>query len=130
MNKQEFINRLENAVKTLSDDEMRSTIEFYSEAIDDRMEDGMTEEDAVADLGISPENIAETMDAHANDGISNEKMLPCISIGRSSKCDVKTDRKSYGCLAMFIVAPIISIVFLVVITIVLFTLIGILFPFQ
>lgn len=51
MNKIEFINELRIRLAKLPDYEISKTVSFYSESIDDRMEDGMSEEDAVASLG-------------------------------------------------------------------------------
>ena len=56
MNKQEFLSRLRKQLRGLEDREERVT--FYSEMIDDRMEDGLSEEEAVAAVG-SLENFAE-----------------------------------------------------------------------
>ena len=49
MNKQEFLSRLRKQLKGLEDKEERIT--FYSEMIDDRMEEGLSEEEAVAAVG-------------------------------------------------------------------------------
>lgn len=51
MKKQEFLAALREALGKLPDQEVRATLDFYSEAIDDRMEDGAMEEDAVSALG-------------------------------------------------------------------------------
>ena len=48
MNKQEFLSALQNALAGLPKKDRQKTLAFYSEMIDDRMEDGMTEEEAVA----------------------------------------------------------------------------------
>lgn len=47
MTKNEFINKLKYTLSDLPYSEVEKTIEFYSEIIDDRIEDGMTEESAV-----------------------------------------------------------------------------------
>ncbi len=52
MTKAEFLDRLCQGLRFHSDpDEIQKTVNFYSEAIDDRMEDGQTEEEAVAAMG-------------------------------------------------------------------------------
>ena len=53
MNKSEFLNSLEEKLKELPKDEIRKTIDYYDEMIDDRIEDGMTEEEAVKSIGNS-----------------------------------------------------------------------------
>ena len=51
MRKNEFINEIRGALRGYPRDEVENSIEFYSEIIDDRMENGMSEEQAVASLG-------------------------------------------------------------------------------
>ena len=58
MNKQEFIDKLEERLGELSADERREQIDFYSEMISDRMEEGLDESDAVLAVG-SVEDVAE-----------------------------------------------------------------------
>lgn len=64
MNKEEFQLALRHALGKLPSYEVEQTITFYSEMIADRMEDGMTEYEAVAALGnpqvIAAQIIAET----------------------------------------------------------------------
>lgn len=50
MTKQEFLAALEQRLQAIPDDERKRTIAYYDESIDDRMEDGMTEEEAVDSL--------------------------------------------------------------------------------
>ena len=51
MNKQEFLTNLRNALSGLPQDDIEERIAFYSEMIDDRMEEGISEEEAVAGVG-------------------------------------------------------------------------------
>lgn len=51
MNRDEFLKALKDELKGLPESEVTQSLEFYSEMIDDRMEDGATEEDAVLSLG-------------------------------------------------------------------------------
>lgn len=51
MNKKEFLSRLKNALIGLSDSERIKSVHFYSECIDDRIEEGMSEYQAVSELG-------------------------------------------------------------------------------
>ena len=51
MNKQEFIEKLRNKLSTLPQQEVEDRIAFYSEMIDDKIEDGILEEDAVNEIG-------------------------------------------------------------------------------
>lgn len=64
MNKTEFLTALRRALGKLPSYEVEQSIAFYAEMIDDRIEDGMTEQQAVAALGpvgvIAAQIIAET----------------------------------------------------------------------
>lgn len=51
MNKQEFLLALRGALAGLSEADIRSSLDYYAEIIDDQMEEGITEADAVASLG-------------------------------------------------------------------------------
>lgn len=58
MTKAEFLWQLEKRLHRLPDFERSRSLTFYSESIDDRMEDGMTEENAVASLGSLDEIVS------------------------------------------------------------------------
>ena len=51
MTRTEFLSRMELGLSQLPEEEIRNHLDFYEEAIADRMEEGMTQEEAVADLG-------------------------------------------------------------------------------
>ena len=58
MDKFDFLLKLEDALSGLPNEEICERISFYSEMIDDKIEDGKTEQQAVAEIG-SVEEIAE-----------------------------------------------------------------------
>ena len=58
MDKHTFLQTLQKRLKGLPEEDLQRTIEYYREMIDDRMEEGLTEEEAVAEIG-SIEEIAE-----------------------------------------------------------------------
>ena len=58
MNKELFLRILQRELAEYTQDEIQKSLSFYSEMIDDRVEDGMTEEEAVKSLG-SIEEIVE-----------------------------------------------------------------------
>lgn len=60
MTRDEFLGRLGELLVCLPADQVRETQEFYAEAIADRMEDGMGEEEAVAAMG-APGEVAEAV---------------------------------------------------------------------
>ena len=51
MNKREFLDGLRVRLAGLSTEELEASLEFYAEAIDDRVESGLSEEEAVAEIG-------------------------------------------------------------------------------
>ena len=51
MKKDEFIAQLRKELSGLPKKELEERLTFYSEMIDDRMEEGLTEQDAVSDIG-------------------------------------------------------------------------------
>ena len=57
MRKQEFIDRLRENLSGLPTAETEERLDFYEEMIEDRMEEGISEEEAVAAIG-SPDKIA------------------------------------------------------------------------
>ena len=60
MTKADFLQLLERALAQLPEEERRANLEYYSELLDDMIEEGMTEEEATAKLG-SPAQIAENI---------------------------------------------------------------------
>ncbi len=57
MNKQEYLKALEKRLKNLPREEVKKSLAFYAEIIDDRMEEGADEEEAVKSLR-SPDEVA------------------------------------------------------------------------
>ncbi|MCL2671698.1 MAG: DUF1700 domain-containing protein [Clostridiales bacterium] len=51
MRKYQFLQELREGLSALQESEKLAACSFYSELIDDRMDEGMTEEEAVADMG-------------------------------------------------------------------------------
>jgi len=65
MRKFEFLEELKHRLSKLSDCEIEKTASFYAECIDDRIEEGMTEEEAVCALGSIDSIVKEIlMDTH------------------------------------------------------------------
>ena len=64
MSKHEFLQRFRDALSGLPQEDIMERVTFYSEMIDDRVEDGLTEEEAIAEIGavedISAQIVAET----------------------------------------------------------------------
>ncbi|MBO7348531.1 MAG: DUF1700 domain-containing protein, partial [Spirochaetales bacterium] len=58
MTKQEFLKRLQDGLSGLPQSDIEDQLRFYSEMIDDRMEDGLSEEESVRLTG-DPQEIAQ-----------------------------------------------------------------------
>ena len=61
MNKTQFLDELKRRLTGLPQSDLDERLEFYSEMIYDRMEDGLTEEEAVAEIGSVDEVVAQIM---------------------------------------------------------------------
>ena len=59
MNKREFLAQLRKGLSGLPKDEIDERLTFYSEMIDDRTEEGLSEEDAVREIGSVDEIITQ-----------------------------------------------------------------------
>lgn len=63
MNKSDFLSELRRGLGCLPEEDIEKSVDFYAEMIDDKMEEGLTEEEAVAEAGsvdeISAQIIAE-----------------------------------------------------------------------
>lgn len=76
MKKKEFLKLLEENLGGLPKDEIDNYVEFYSEAISDRMEDGKTEEEAIRDLGGIEEVIKEICGEKSLTSLVKQKVKP------------------------------------------------------
>ncbi len=76
MNKAEFRNSFTERLHMLPHGEVEKSLLFYTEIIDDRVEDGMSEEDAVAALGDLNEIVHEIMLTVPLPSLVKEKMKP------------------------------------------------------
>ena len=76
MSKQEFLSRLRQALSGLPEDDVAERIAFYSESIDDRIEEGMSEEEAVACVGSVEEIRAQVLSEIPLPKLVKEKVKP------------------------------------------------------
>lgn len=89
MTKQEFLDAVGAGLDGVSDEEKKKSLDFISEAIDDRIEDGMTEEEAINDIG----SVKDTVGALLSD-------LPLRSVIRAT---VKPKKKGISGFAVFLI---------------------------
>ena len=61
MSKQEFLSQLRKGLSGLPQDDIEERLTFYSEMIEDRKEEGLSEEEAVAAIGTVEEIVAQVV---------------------------------------------------------------------
>ena len=61
MDKQTFLARLDSGLSGLPPEDRRERLGFYGEMIDDRLEEGLSQEEAVAQIGSVEQIIAQTL---------------------------------------------------------------------
>ncbi len=76
MTKQEFISELQNKLSGLPKQDVEERLAFYGEMIDDRVEEGYTEEEAVADIGSVDEMSAQIIADIPLTKIAKERIKP------------------------------------------------------
>lgn len=76
MDKFDFLEELGNRLVGLPKEDRDRFIEYYSEMIDDRVEEGMTEQEAVADLGTPATVAKEILSSFPLTKIVKEKVKP------------------------------------------------------
>lgn len=65
MNKKQFCTLLENELRIyLSSEEVYKTLNFFKEMIDDRVDEGLSEEQAVSQLGNIDDIVGQILDEH------------------------------------------------------------------
>lgn len=80
MTKKEFLSILEQELDILSKEEQEKTIIYYEELIEDRMEDGMSEEEAVMGIG-DPKQLAKEIIEENGEDIWQKLDKPSMTIG-------------------------------------------------
>lgn len=76
MRKQEFLAELEAKLFGLPQDDIGERLTFYSEMIDDRMEEGLSEEAAVSEIGSVDEIVSQIVAEASFTKIVKEKVKP------------------------------------------------------
>lgn len=61
MTKKEFLDELAKGIAGIPDEDITRSLEFYSEMIDDRMEEGKSEEEAVAEIGTVKDAVSQIL---------------------------------------------------------------------
>lgn len=76
MRKQEFLDALRIKLSGLPKQDVEERLAFYSEMIDDRMEEGRTEEEAVSEIGFVDEIVAQIIADIPFTKIAKQKIKP------------------------------------------------------
>lgn len=76
MKKQEFLDELRNRLQGLPPDDLDDRISFYGEMIDDLMDEGKSEEEAVADIGTVDDIVNEIVKDTPLVKLVKEKIKP------------------------------------------------------
>lgn len=76
MNKSEFLAVLREKLNGVPEDDINKSLDFYAEMIDDRVEDGMSEEEAVEVLGSMEEIIGQILSEVSLPKLVKEKVRP------------------------------------------------------
>ena len=76
MNKQEYLSAIRVRIPKMPTEDMERFIAYYSEMIDDRMEDGMTEEEAVAMMDTPDDAVDQILEDTPLSKIVKQKIKP------------------------------------------------------
>lgn len=76
MNKQEFLEQLRRGLRGLPQEDIEERLSFYSEMIDDRVEEGLSEAEAVAEIGSVGEIVSQILAETPLTKIVKEKIKP------------------------------------------------------
>ena len=76
MNKQEFLSALQQELSGIPQNDKEERLNFYSEIIDDRIEDGLTEDQAISELGTIQDIVMQTMSEISLTKLVKEKIKP------------------------------------------------------
>lgn len=76
MTKDEFLSVLGARLSGVPAEDRRRSLEYYSEIIDDRMEDGLTQEEAVEAMGSVDEIVIEILSDVSLGKLVKEKVMP------------------------------------------------------
>ena len=76
MRKQEFLKALKKKLSGLPKDEAEERISFYAEMIDDRIEEGLSEEEAVSQVGSVDEIVSQVIADIPFSKIAKERIKP------------------------------------------------------
>lgn len=80
MTKQQFLSELQTKLSGLPRQDIEERLSFYSEMIDDRIEEGIPEEEAVSEIGGTDEIVSQILADYPLSKIVKEKVKPKRSL--------------------------------------------------
>lgn len=84
MRKQEFLDKLKVRLWAMPEADKQRSVDYYSEMIDDRMEDGLTEEEAVAAIGDLDEIVEQILHETPRPPAAPKQVKPEKETGQSN----------------------------------------------
>ena len=109
MSKQEFLTALKNALCGLPQEDIQKSLDFYSEMIDDRIEEGISEEDAVSQMGSIDEIVEQILIDTPITKLVKQKIKPTRRIGVGEVVLLALGSPIWLSLIIAIIAVIISV---------------------
>lgn len=103
MNKQEFITQLKQSINILDDQEQQFFVEEYTQHIDMKISQGMTEEDAIKEIGSIEELSKEILESyHVKTDLVENKQAKNIDYGKffekiKAQADKVYEKIAAGC---------------------------------
>lgn len=76
MNKQEYLEAIRSRISAMPADDVNRFMDYYSEMIDDRVEDGLSEDEAVADMGSPDAAVEQILEEMPLTKLVKEKIKP------------------------------------------------------
>ena len=76
MNKEEYLDAIRGRISAMPADDVNRFMDYYSEMIDDRVEDGLSEEEAVADMGSPDAAVEQILEDMPLTKLVKEKIKP------------------------------------------------------
>ena len=76
MDKKEFLHKLQKGLSGLPKDDIQERLNFYSEMIDDSVEEGLTEEDAISRIGSVDNIIQQIIDETPLSTLAKQRIKP------------------------------------------------------
>ena len=109
MNKTEFLSELKNGLSGLPKEDLEERVAFYSEMLDDKIEEGFTEEEAVASLGALEDIIAQIISETPLSKLVKKKIKPKRKLSTTEIVLIAVGSPIWGSLLIAFLAVIFSL---------------------